>query len=79
MEETEGPNLLLVTGSGLAVAASLIAVTAALPKNEAAFVYGKTEQSVNIEKSVVWKDLDDVKNFDEKNLTITDLYEAPAT
>ena len=31
MEETEAPNLLLVTGGGLAVAASLIAVTAALP------------------------------------------------
>lgn len=78
MEETEAPNLFLVTGGGLAVAASLIAVTAALPTNEAAFVYNKAEKSENIEKSVVWKDLDEVKNFDEKSLSITDMYEAPA-
>ena len=44
MEESEGPNLLLVAGAGLAVATSLIAVTAVLLKNEAAFVYNKAEQ-----------------------------------
>ena len=41
MEDNKCPNLLLVAGSGLAVAASLITVTAVLPKNETAFVYNK--------------------------------------
>ena len=41
MEETEDPNLLLVARSGLAVATTLITVTAVLPKSEAAVLYNK--------------------------------------
>lgn len=43
IEESEGPNLLLVAGAGLVIATSLIAVTSALPKIDGAFVYNKAE------------------------------------